>query len=246
MLDRLRRALGAGGAKASGRAGDAQAMVDLVMFDIDGTLVDSTGFDGRIYAETVDDVLGIVVDRDWSTYPHVTDGGLLDEIMLRNGIADPDGSRHAAVKREFVSRIAGYIRGDPESVREIAGAVALLASLRRRNDCRVAIATGGWFETASLKLRAAGFDLDGVALASSCDAHRRTEIMQIAAGRAIGGLEPRRRTYFGDGAWDRRACAELGWDFVAVGGGVPHPVAFGCFTDRDAILGCLGLPSQER
>jgi beta-phosphoglucomutase-like phosphatase (HAD superfamily) len=211
------------------------------MFDIDGTLVDSTGFDGRIYAETADDVLGIAVDRDWSTYPHVTDGGLLDEIMLRHGIADPDGTRHAAVKREFISRIGAYIQGEPQSVREIAGATALLASLRLRSDCRVAIATGGWRETARLKLRAAGFDPDGVALASSCDAHRRTDIMEMAARRAMEGEEPRRRTYFGDGAWDRRACAELGWDFVAIGGGVPHPVAFDGFADRDAILACLGL-----
>lgn len=52
-------------------------MVHLVMFDIDGTLLDSTEFDGRIYAEVIHEVLGIVVDRDWSTYPHVTDGGLL-------------------------------------------------------------------------------------------------------------------------------------------------------------------------
>ncbi len=24
-------------------------------------------------------------------------------------------------------------------------------------------------------------------------------------------------TYYGDGSWDEKACAELGWNFVAVG-----------------------------
>ena len=112
--------------------------------------------------------------------------------------------------------------------------------LRHRADCRVAIATGGWRETALLKLEAAGFDLDGIALATSSDAHPRVEIMRIAAV-VPWGLQPRRRTYFGDGPWDQRACRELGWDFVAIGGNVTHVPAFRCFSDQAAILATLGI-----
>jgi len=216
-------------------------MVHLVMFDIDGTLVDSTEFDGRIYAEAIHEVLGIVVDRHWSTYPHVTDGGLLEELLRRHGIADPAGTRQTAVEQRFVAMIRDYVLGDPASVREIAGATALLRMLRDRADCRVAIATGGWRETALLKLHAAGFDLDGIALATSSDAHPRVEIMRIAERRALGGVEPRRRTYFGDGPWDQRACSDLGWDFVAIGGAVRHQPGFRCYSDPPAVLACLGL-----
>jgi len=168
----------------------------------------------------------------------------LEEVMVRHGIADFDGSRHAEVKRQFIARIEQHVRSDPDSVREIRGAAALLAILRRRPDCRVAIATGGWRKTGLLKLLAAGFDVDGIALATSCDAHPRTAIMQIAAQRATGGMEPRRRTYFGDGDWDRRACAELGWNFIAIGGGVPHAVAFASFAEHAAILTCLGITAR--
>ena len=101
--------------------------------------------------------------------------------MVRHGIADFGGSRHAEVKRQFIARIEQHVHSDPDSVQEIRGAAALLAILRRRPDCRVAIATGGWRETALLKLLAAGFDVDCIALATSCDAHPRTAIMQIAA-----------------------------------------------------------------
>jgi FMN phosphatase YigB (HAD superfamily) len=220
-------------------------MTHLVMFDIDGTLVDSMGFDGPIYAETLRDVLGVAIDRDWSSYPHVTDGGLLDEVMRRHGIADPDGSRHEAVKQAFADRIQAFIQAAPGVVREIPGAAALLARLQRRSDCCVAIATGGWRETALMKLQAAGFDLDGVALASSSDAHPRISIMRIAGQRAMRGREPLRRTYFGDGPWDQRACVDLGWQFVAIGGGVPHPVAFPSLSDHPAILSCLGFTMDD-
>jgi beta-phosphoglucomutase-like phosphatase (HAD superfamily) len=216
-------------------------MVHLVMFDIDGTLVDSMEFDGRLYAEAIHEVLGIVVDRDWSTYPHVTDGGLLEEVLRRHGLADPDGARHRAVKQRFIAMIRDHIRDDPASIREIPGAAMLLGLLRQRADCRVAIATGGWRETALLKLDAAGFDLDGIALATSSDAHPRVEIMQIAASRALGGLQPGHRTYFGDGPWDQRACRDLGWDFIAIGGNVTHDPAFDSFSDKAAILSTLGF-----
>jgi FMN phosphatase YigB (HAD superfamily) len=216
-------------------------MTHLVMFDIDGTLVDSVEFDGQFFAEAIRDVLGVVVDRDWSTYPHVTDGGLLEEVMRRHGVADPDGVRHAAVKRRFVERVREYVLGEPDAVREVPGAAALLRTLRDRADCRVAIATGGWRDTALLKLAAAGFDLDGSAMATSCDAHSRVDIMRIAEQRATVGLIPTRRTYFGDGAWDQRACAELGWRFVAIGGALRHQPSFRCYSDAPEVMACLGL-----
>ena len=53
------------------------------------------------------------------------------------------------------------------------------------------------------------------------------------------GVPFTRATYFGDGAWDLRASAELGYDFMAVGGAVPHPVAYDDLRDMNAILARL-------
>ncbi len=50
----------------------------LIVFDVDGTLVESDEFDGVLYAKAVRDVLDIDVDEDWSSYRHVTDSGILD------------------------------------------------------------------------------------------------------------------------------------------------------------------------
>ena len=65
--------------------------------------------------------------------------------------------------------------------------------------------------------------------------------MRLAAQRALHGDAYTRATYFGDGAWDQRASEELGYDFVAVGGGVAHPVAYADLRETNAILSRLGL-----
>lgn len=63
-------------------------MIDsCVIFDIDGTLVNSGAFEGRSYVAAVRDVLGNVSIRpDWS-YEHVTDSGILRQICDENGVA---------------------------------------------------------------------------------------------------------------------------------------------------------------
>jgi beta-phosphoglucomutase-like phosphatase (HAD superfamily) len=216
-------------------------MPHLVVFDIDGTLVDSMGFDGEIYARTLEDVLGTAIDTDWSGYRHVTDGGILEEVLVRHAIADADGRLRREVERRFVAAIAARLAADPAGCREIRGARALFDGLRADPRCRVAIATGGWQATARRKLAAAGFELGDTPLATASDALERTQIMRIAAMRACAGEVPSRRTYFGDGSWDREACRRLGWDFVAIGGRVQHEPAFACFADADAIRRCLQL-----
>ena len=63
--------------------------------------------------------------------------------------------------------------------------------------------------------------------------------MQLAARRAMQGTAFGRATYFGDGAWDRRASEQLGYDFIAVGKAVAHTHAYDDLRDTDAILARL-------
>jgi hypothetical protein len=90
------------------------------------------------------------------------------------------------------------------------------------------------------------FDIDGtlvdsVGFDTSSDANERTRIMQLAEQRALGSAVPASRTYFGDATWDKRACAELGYRFIAIGGKVEHDLRLDDFRDRDAVLRCLAV-----
>lgn len=185
-----------------------------VIFDIDGTLLRSSATDDALYRESVASVLGSVqFRRHLSDYEHVSDSGILAQIFEDNGlIADP--SVIDAVRDDFFRRIDTYIR-TAGPFEELPHARKILRRLRKSGHHAVAIATGSWQRSAQTKLCAAGFDLDGIPLASSDDAIERTDIMRHALARL--GREFHAVTYYGDGLWDEAACDRLGWEFRAVG-----------------------------
>lgn len=190
---------------------------EAILFDIDGTLIESMAVDTELYFSSIAEVLGPVRIRDrLSDYEHVTDSGILAQLLDDNGRAR-DSAVIAAVKSVFVEKIAQHIeREGPFAT--IDGAIEFVAAVRESTDKRVAIATGGWRASALLKLESAGFDVDGIPLASGDDSLSRTEIMRAALagiGDDVGSV-----TYFGDADWDERACRSLGWHFVAVGPGL--------------------------
>ena len=217
--------------------------MQLVMFDIDGTLVDSSGFDGDLFACAVQDVLGVEVDRTWRSYRNVTDSGVLGEVLAQYSIDSE--SALPGVKSRFIGLVKEYLGNTGNLVCEIPGARALISHLQTIPALSLAIATGGWRETAELKLAHIGIDTAQIPLASSSEAESRVAIMRLAERLAGSGRPFGRRTYFGDAPWDRAASAELGYSFVGIGSQVEHPVRFKDFRDRDGILSILGVKQGE-
>ena len=115
----------------------------LVMFDIDGTLVDSAGFDTEIYFVAVRSVLNVEIDSDWNAYEHVSDSGILDEVLRRVRPGSEHAELAARVQERFVVLVRDYVRRAPKAVREIAGAKRLVERLLGLPNVRVGVATGG-------------------------------------------------------------------------------------------------------
>lgn len=182
-----------------------------IIFDIDGTLVNSVEFDGRAYIAAVRDVLGNVSIRsDWQ-YEHITDSGILRQICNENGLDAAQCEQR--VKSRFGALIADHLRREG-LCQPIRGALSILDGLRSTASCRIGIATGGWGHTARMKLKYAGYDLPDVPLTSSDDGYERIRIMEKCRA-----LMPATRvtTYVGDGEWDKKASELLGWRFIGVG-----------------------------
>jgi len=198
-----------------------------VIFDIDGTLLRSASVDDALYRESVTAVLGPVSFRpSLSEYDFVTDSGILAQILDDNGLG-PDPDHGPMIKGRFIDALASHIR-QHGPFEETTGARAMLDRLSASRSHAVAIATGGWLETALLKLYSAEFNLSGIPIATANDFSERTDIMNLALSRI--GTEFRSITYYGDGPWDRDACQMLGWNFVAVGaalGGIESFVGIG-------------------
>ena len=185
-----------------------------VILDIDGTLLNSNEIDDSLYLTAVRRVLGQAKVREsWGLYRHVTDGGILEEILTDNSLTR-SAEILGAVRQSFVESVRQHVeRAGP--FMEIPGAREFVAGLRASNSHRVAYATGGWFASASIKLESAGFPLEGIPLASSDDYPDRESIMAHALKQLGGDFQS--VTYYGDGVWDEVASRNLGWKFVAVG-----------------------------
>ncbi|MCY3969558.1 MAG: haloacid dehalogenase-like hydrolase [Acidobacteria bacterium] len=215
----------------------------LVVFDVDGTLVESDEFDGILYARAVREVLDIDVDDDWSGYRHVTDSGILEEILDRHGIEGDHSATHALVRKTFAALVRDDLARRNGRLPEIPGAAAFVNRLVAHPEVSVGVATGGWRETAAMKLRAIGLDPGTLHFASGSDAIRRTEIMRMAERRALAGGSGDRKTYFGNQPWDREASLSLGWNFVGIGSSVRHHIRFCDYLDYESIEVVLGLRS---
>jgi len=188
--------------------------VHAVIFDIDGTLLQSAAVDETLYRQSVTSVLGPVRFRpSLHDYEFVTDSGILSQILNDNSLR-MDLEETTEIKARFISALARHIQ-ENGPFQEVPGAKNMLDRLSSSSAHSVAIATGGWLDSALLKLKSANFDLSRFPLATSDDSFDRTEIMQLALSRL--GSEFRSITYYGDGPWDRDACMALGWKFVAVG-----------------------------
>jgi GNAT superfamily N-acetyltransferase len=185
-----------------------------VIFDIDGTLLQSAAVDDALYREAVRQVLGDVQLRpSLHAYDYVTDAGVFAQILEDNAIQAQDEAQ-LEIKEHFVNALRSHVERNGPFV-EIPGASSLLRSLRESALHAVAIATGGWRESAELKLQSAGLDYSSFPLATANDHHERTAIMEIALSQLGGQFES--VTYYGDGPWDREACAALDWRFIPVG-----------------------------
>ena len=209
----------------------------LIMFDIDGTLVESYDFDTQCFKQAAEEVLGISIDTEWHTYPHVTDSGITRELLKRhNVVADERETKATALKSRFLSLTENYIA--MYGVRPIPGAAEFLIHLQQSKNVTLALATGGWAETARMKLEAAGLAAEQIPLASASDHYDRVEIMRIAEQKTDNdGYHT--RTYFGDGVWDRTAASHLGYGFVLVGDRLRHNPSVPDYQNLESVLQCL-------
>jgi phosphoglycolate phosphatase-like HAD superfamily hydrolase len=207
------------------------------MFDIDGTLVESYDFDTECFVEAIRNVTGLSIDTNWARYKHVTDAGILNEFFKENKIAETIAITKS-IKVEFLNQIKARLTKN--AIDEISGASSFIQKLRSLEHVTISFATGGWYESAALKLQSAGIDFSDIPIASSNDHYSRIEIMKIAETKAVSDANLS-FTYFGDGSWDLNACEELGVNFVLVGEKFKYHQAIKNFEAQSEALAYIGL-----
>ena len=191
------------------------------MFDIDGTLTATTGVDARCFVQAVNDLFHITdVDTDLTSYKNVTDEGIAEEVIQRHTGRVATEKELSDLKKHFVELLREEVSSNPTLFYPIEGAGEILEELVSHHDMEISLATGGWRESAILKLEAAGLDTKSLPMATSSDALSREEIMILSEKRAQKAYHIHSFdsvVYVGDGIWDVRSACSVGYHFIGVG-----------------------------
>ena len=191
------------------------------ILDLDGTLMPSAKIDNECFWQAVFACYGNHDQLpDLHAFKHVTDTGILDEWCDRQLGRSPNVNETRQIKQHFAQLLESAFVLQPEHFKPLPGVSDWLEAAID-NNVYVGIATGGWQNSALLKLKLSGLNRFELPMASSDDAVSRTEIMQIAAQRTLGHHGDKKAvfTYIGDGIWDLQASNELGWRFIGIADG---------------------------
>ncbi|MGE0127195.1 MAG: HAD family hydrolase [Blastocatellales bacterium] len=223
----------------------------LVIFDIDGTLTQTSRVDEICFARAFTDTHGVNVIADqWISCPHVSDSGVTQHLFQHHFGRDPHDHESSALKKRLVDLLEEHHGMDLSYFAEIPRAAQTFNQLVESRGWVKALATGCWQPSAEMKLRAASIRYEGVPGGFAEDGIARESIVGAAISRSRDHhrLENFDRIVsVGDGVWDVRTAARLGLAFVGVGGGAraetlreagaKHVIPD--FEDADRFFECL-------
>ncbi len=218
-----------------------------ILFDVDGTLVQTGEADGPCFAQAYRAVFGQAPSSvSWEDYAHVTDWGILDEALGAARGRSSTLAERRAFEGAYRDAWQQHYESDPSSCTEVPGAAALIEEIFADADVVCGVATGGTRAAAQFKLRSVGIDPERLPGAFANDAVTRTAIVRNAV-RALGA-SPADVVYLGDGLWDVLTCRELGMSFVGVAAESSPEMLLAAgaqsvvrdFSDREAFWKAIG------
>lgn len=184
-----------------------------VVFDVDGTLTLTSEINRDALAQAFLEVFGVPLpSQDWSGYPRVSASGLLLDAAQRALERPPTQDETRRVQAAFMEHLMTVLFTRKAPL-EVPGAVDAVRRLQQAGHT-VALASGDWRAGMEVKLERAGFEIDGLPIASADDAPERDAIIAEAVARA-GGPDGY-TVYVGDGPWDIGAAQALGFAVVGV------------------------------
>ena len=194
--------------------------IELILFDIDGTLVMTRGAGRTATKLAMLDVFGTDAGIDTHHFGGKTDWRTLHELLADRAYSHDD-------LRGFIPQYEAAIGGHLEriiadyAVTPCPAAHDLVAELRRRETPLLGILTGNVSTTSPIKLRAAGFDPAWFPVAAyGSEAMERDDLPALAVERAeklLGrAIAPEQVVIIGDTPWDVSCARALGGVAVAV------------------------------
>ena len=189
----------------------------LVIFDIDGTLLDTVEDHIGAYLEALDLFGFSNIDSRWGLYPEHTDSAILHELFQRHRGRRATSDELKAFDRRLAQAFDARTGAVP--LRLISGAEALLVAIRAAPSVVCALATGGLREVSIPKVARLAPYIEPAAVVTASDSEFRADILARAVALCADqpGRAFERITYVGDGPWDAIAARRLEISFMGVG-----------------------------
>ncbi len=224
-------------------------MFDAVLFDLDGTLLDSALPGVRALAWAVNRVVADGREEDFPPdfCPHgKTDPIIFDELFRRRLSRPPSAEEEARCRSLYIERLQHEVLVPGQEPRVLPGVAHLLERLSR-TPMLIGLGTGNVEEGAFHKLRPTGLDRHFSFGGYGSDAPTRLGMLQAARKRAeaIRGkpLLPSSFAVVGDTARDIEAAKAFGAPVLAVATG---PAPLEALQDADLAVATLEDPAAAR
>jgi phosphoglycolate phosphatase len=227
--------------------------VKLLLFDIDGTLLTSSGAGLRAMRRALEDVFGSWGDPAYR-YDGKTDRQIVRDLMRGAGhLDDYIDRRMDQLLAMYLRELSAEIEHGEQGPRPLPGVHELLDRLESVEDAIVGLLTGNIAPGAAVKLQAAGLDVNRFRVnAFGSDHESRPELASFAQRRArdvLGrDIDPARMIVIGDTPADVHCGQAAGARTIAVATGrytveelrVHEPTAvFETLTDTDAVMAVI-------
>jgi phosphoglycolate phosphatase-like HAD superfamily hydrolase len=191
----------------------------LVLFDIDGTLVDCGKAAGKCFSAAFKEAFGVACPIFAAEeVSGLTDTAILMEVVRRLDLAAANSEERRALAFEIYARnLANELTRSPASA--LPGASRAVVAVRSMPALTTGLLTGSTEATARIKLEAAGIGFDQfVCGAYSEDGELREALPPAARGRfaKMFGREPQTTVLIGDTPRDVQAALATGCKFIGV------------------------------
>ena len=204
-------------------------MRNLVLFDVDGTLLRCGRQVGYFFVEALEEVFGGYGELEGYSFSGKTDSRIVIDMIRATGLDDEEIQlKLPDMRRTYFDKLDRGLRR--EGMRLLPGVRELLERLSARDDVLIGLLTGNWRQGAKIKL--GRFDLNRFFAfgAFGDDAVDRRDLVPVALERAaaLGGetFTPQRTLIVGDTVLDVDCARSAGaWSMAVTTG----------FTDAERL-----------
>ncbi|KAB2805402.1 HAD family hydrolase [Phaeocystidibacter luteus] len=194
--------------------------MNLILFDVSGTLVHSSDFEHKVLMSTMSRVMGVPLRTLEDFRKAETETAFVEKVWtLVKGVEPSDEDWETIYEVYHKVLMEAYLHSS-ERFKSLEGAPDLLRNLIDSKSWAFAIATTAWHDMAHLTLRSAGFYTRRIHVVTGEGIAKKKDLIHKAINSSqrwygVDGFN--KVTYVGDENIDHVACRELNIPFIEVG-----------------------------